>query len=86
MGTGEIAKKQLDVAARFKEVGEYSREEASTGTPSEGGNTPTMYTLSLTASPRSSFVYYKYTSLSFGFFRQNPYICPQKYLYMFNPK
>ena len=51
MGTGEIAKKQLDVAARFKEVGEYSREEASMGTPSEGGNTQTMYTLSLTASP-----------------------------------
>ena len=53
LGTGEISKKQLDVDARFREVGEYARGVAnSTGTPSEdttpdegnggtsGGSTP----------------------------------------------
>lgn len=36
LGTGEISKKQLDVDARFREVGEYARGVAnSTGTPSE---------------------------------------------------
>lgn len=37
LGTGEISKKQLDVDARFREVGEYARGVANgTGTPSEG--------------------------------------------------
>ena len=36
IGTGEISKKQLDIAARFKEVGEYTRG-TDTNTPT-GGN------------------------------------------------
>ena len=45
LGTGEISKKQLDMDARFAEVGEYTRGEVSgTGTTvtpdTPGGSTP----------------------------------------------
>ena len=41
LGTGEISKKQLDINARFKEVAEYSRGEASnTDTPSDPSGNP----------------------------------------------
>ena len=41
LGTGEISKKQLDITARFKEVGEYSRGGGNAEDTSGSDNTQT---------------------------------------------
>lgn len=54
IGTGDIAKKQLDVTARFKEVVEYNRGEGNTSNDggeggTSGGSDTHQYTITVTS-------------------------------------